>query len=76
MRNEAGMNPAGGMHADDITYPSADGPSVFSHPLCQNTYRDGKFLGNEALPTFDQGVPAAAPASASRQKRAAAAKSK
>lgn len=56
MRNEAGLNPAGGMHVDDITYPSVDGPSVFSHPLCQNTYRDGKFLGNEALPTFDQGA--------------------
>ncbi len=55
MRNEAGMNPPGGMHADDITYPSVDGPSGFSHPLCQNTYRDGKFLGNEAPPTFDQG---------------------
>jgi uncharacterized protein GlcG (DUF336 family) len=55
LRNEAGLNPPGGMHADDITYPSVDGPSGFSHPLCQNTYRDGKFLGNEALPTFDQG---------------------
>lgn len=55
MRDAAGLNPPGGAHADDITYPSVDGPSVFSHPLCQNTYRDGKFLGNEALPTFDQG---------------------
>ena len=55
MRNEAGLNPPGGMHADDITYPSIDGPSGFSHPLCQNTYRDGKFLGNEAPPTFDMG---------------------
>ena len=64
IRNEAGLNPAGGMHVDDITYPSVDGPSVFSHPLCQNTYRDGKFLGNEALPTFDQGV---AQGSASRE---------
>lgn len=57
MRNAAGLNPPGGMHADDITYPSVDGPSTFSHPLCQNTYRDGKFLGNEALPTFDQNQP-------------------
>ena len=54
MRNLAGLNPPGGVSADDITYPSIDGPSVFSHPLCENTYRDGKFLGNEALPTFDQ----------------------
>ncbi|HVW08485.1 MAG TPA: heme-binding protein [Bryobacteraceae bacterium] len=56
MRNEAGLNPPGGMHVDDITFPSVDGPSVFSHPLCQNTYRDGKFLGNEAMPTFDQNM--------------------
>ena len=55
MRNLAGLNPPGGMPADDITYPSIDGPSVFSHPLCENTYRDAKFLGNEALPTFDAG---------------------
>lgn len=42
MRNEASLNPPGGMHADDITFPSVDGPSVYSHPLCANTYRDGK----------------------------------
>lgn len=54
MRHLAGLDPVGGPKVDDITYPTADGPSVFSHPLCENTYRDGKFLGNEALPTFDQ----------------------
>ncbi len=53
MRDAAHLNPAGGMHADDIAYPSIDGPSPFSHPLCQNTSRDGKFLGNEAPPNFD-----------------------
>jgi uncharacterized protein GlcG (DUF336 family) len=67
MRDMAGMNPPGGKAKDDITYPSVDGPSVFSHPLCQNTYRDGKFLGNEALPTFDM---AGDQTSASRQTRA------
>jgi uncharacterized protein GlcG (DUF336 family) len=61
MRQLANMNPAGGAKADDITYPTADGPSIFSHPMCQNTYRDGKFLGNEALPTFDQ-IPPQPPA--------------
>ncbi len=55
MRNLAGLNPPGGTAADDITYPSVDGPSVFSHPLCEKTYRDGKFLGNEAVASFDQG---------------------
>jgi hypothetical protein len=55
MRDLAGLNPPGGKGKDDITFPSVDGPSVFSHPLCQNTYRDGKFLGNEAPPSFDMG---------------------
>lgn len=54
MRALANLNPSGGPNVDDITYPSVDGPSVFSHPLCENTYRNGHFLGNEALPTFDQ----------------------
>lgn len=54
MRTLANLNPTGGPGVDDITYPSVDGPSAFSHPLCQNTYRNGHFLGNEALPTFDQ----------------------
>ncbi len=48
MRNLAGLNPPGGVKVDDIVYPEVDGPSVFGHPLCENTYRDGKFLGNEA----------------------------
>ncbi len=72
MRNAAGLNPPGGMHADDITFPSVDGPSIFSHPLCQNTYRDGKFLGNEAVASFDQGAeaPNQADRSAERRKNA------
>src|SRR5688500_1029816 len=48
VRNLAGLNPPGGMLADDIQYSSADGPSVFTHPLCLNTFRNGVFLGNEA----------------------------
>ena len=48
VRNSAGLNPPGGMLVDDITYSSADGPSVFTHPLCVNTYRNGVFIGNEA----------------------------
>lgn len=67
VRDLAGLNPPGGKNKDDITYPSIDGPSVFSHPLCQNTYRDGKFLGDEAGPTFDMG---ATPTTATRQRRA------
>jgi hypothetical protein len=48
VRNGAGLNPPGGMLADDISYSSVDGASVFTHPLCLNTYRNGAFIGNEA----------------------------
>jgi hypothetical protein len=46
-RTELGLNPPGGPAADDITYSSVDGASVFTHPLCPNTYRNGIFIGNE-----------------------------
>ena len=48
VRNLAGLNPTGGALADDITYSSADGASVFTHPLCPNTFRNGIFIGNES----------------------------
>ena len=48
VRHIAGMNPPGGPLADDITYSGADGASVFTHPLCPNTYRNGVSLGSEA----------------------------
>ncbi len=48
VRHVAGLNPAGGPTADDITYSSVDGASVFTHPLCPNTYRNGTSIGNEA----------------------------
>ncbi len=47
VRNLAGLNPPGGQLVDDITYSSVDGASVFTHPLCLNTYRNGIFIGNE-----------------------------
>ena len=48
-RDLLGLNPPGGKLADDITYSAADGPTVFTHPLCINTKRNGVFLGNEAV---------------------------
>jgi uncharacterized protein GlcG (DUF336 family) len=48
MRDKAGLNPPGGAFADDIWYTKADGPSVFAHPLCKNTWRNGKKIGDEA----------------------------
>jgi uncharacterized protein GlcG (DUF336 family) len=47
VRDAAGLNPPKGAHADDILYSSVDGASVFVHPLCANTWRDGKKLGDE-----------------------------
>jgi uncharacterized protein GlcG (DUF336 family) len=52
MRDKAGLNPPGGAAADDITYSKADGASVFTHPLCANTFRNGKKLGDEAKASY------------------------
>jgi len=51
VRTLAGLNPTGGPGTDDITYSSVDGASVFTHPLCLNTWRNGVFIGNEAPAT-------------------------
>jgi uncharacterized protein GlcG (DUF336 family) len=48
VRTLATLDPPGGSSVDDITYSSVDGPSVFTHPLCPNTWRNGVFIGNEA----------------------------
>ena len=47
VRNLLGMDPNGGPTVDDITYSSKDGASVFTHPLCPNTWRNGQFIGTE-----------------------------
>jgi len=51
LRDLLGLNPAGGKLVDDISYSSADGANVFTHPLCLNTWRNGIFIGNEAPAT-------------------------
>ncbi len=48
IRHEANLDPEKGAFADDIVYTQADGPSEFAHPLCDNTWRNGKKLGDEA----------------------------
>jgi uncharacterized protein GlcG (DUF336 family) len=48
LRSAAKLDPEKGAAADDITYSSVDGPSVYSHPLCMNTWRNGQKLGDEA----------------------------
>jgi len=46
-RDQLGLNPAGGKLADDIVYSPPDPPSVFAHPVCLNTWRNGTFIGSE-----------------------------
>jgi uncharacterized protein GlcG (DUF336 family) len=51
VRDLATLNPPAGPLADDITYSSVDGASVFTHSLCPNTWRNGVFIGNEPVAT-------------------------
>lgn len=52
MRDLEGANPTGGPLVDDIVYSGPDAPSVFAHPVCLNTYRNGTKIGNEAPATY------------------------
>jgi uncharacterized protein GlcG (DUF336 family) len=47
IRTAAGLNPPSGATADDILYKNVDPPSVYAHPLCPNTWRNGKKVGEE-----------------------------
>ena len=50
VRQAAGYTPDG-LPSDDIVYAAVDGPSVFAHPFCTNTFRDGRKLGDELAGT-------------------------
>jgi uncharacterized protein GlcG (DUF336 family) len=52
IRHLAGLDPEKGEFADDIVYPGVDGPSEFAHPMCDNTWRNGNKLGDEAKATY------------------------
>jgi uncharacterized protein GlcG (DUF336 family) len=47
IRHLAGLDPEKGPGGDDITYSSVDGASAFTHPLCANTWRNGRKIGDE-----------------------------
>lgn len=51
VRDLAGLNPPGGPLVDDISYSVPDGSSVFTHPRCINTFRNGTPFGTEAPAT-------------------------
>jgi uncharacterized protein GlcG (DUF336 family) len=47
IRSAAKLDPPSGPSADDILYEKVDPPSVYAHPLCPNTWRNGKRVGDE-----------------------------
>jgi hypothetical protein len=51
IRSGAGLDPPGGAAVDDIQFVQVDGPSIWAHPLCPNTWRNGRKLGDEPSPT-------------------------
>jgi len=53
VRDLAGLNPPGGALADDIVYSNFGGvtTSVFAHPRCVATFRNGASVGEEAPAT-------------------------
>jgi uncharacterized protein GlcG (DUF336 family) len=51
-RNGLGLNPPDGSLVDDIVYSTPDPPSVFAHPKCPNTWRNGSFIGNETPASY------------------------
>jgi uncharacterized protein GlcG (DUF336 family) len=61
VRNMAGLNPPGGMLVDDIVYSPPDAPSVFAHPVCLNTWRNGTAIGSESPMAYPM-VPPETPA--------------
>jgi uncharacterized protein GlcG (DUF336 family) len=52
VRDLAGLNPLGGPLVDDIVYSPPDAPSVFAHPKCVNTWKNGVFIGEETPATY------------------------
>jgi len=48
IRHLARLDPAKGPTADDIQYAKVDRPSIYTHPLCPNTWRNGTRIGDEA----------------------------
>jgi uncharacterized protein GlcG (DUF336 family) len=47
LRASFGLIPGKGNAADDIIYIGVDSASIYAHPLCPNTWRDGKQVGEE-----------------------------
>jgi len=48
VRDALHLNPPGGATAEYIVYSPPDGPSVFAHPVCLNTWRNGQYWERSA----------------------------
>ncbi len=57
VRNLAGLNPPASLGSDDIVYSPPDPPSVFAHPVCLNTKRNGTPIGDEMPATYPRVPP-------------------
>ena len=57
VRAVAGLNPPAGPLADDIVYSPPDPASVFAHPVCLNTFRNGVPIGSEQPATYPRVLP-------------------
>ena len=49
IRHLASLDPVGGPVADDIQYAKVDRPTIYTHPLCPNTWRNGQHIGEESV---------------------------
>jgi uncharacterized protein GlcG (DUF336 family) len=49
LRTALKLDPVKGPSVDDIQYSSVDGATIYTHPLCPNTWRDGQKIGDEAV---------------------------
>jgi uncharacterized protein GlcG (DUF336 family) len=63
IRAMSGLIPPGGNFADDIMYAVSEPPTVYTHPVCRNTYHNGRKIGDTPPhPSYGQissvGVPA------------------
>lgn len=47
VRHMLGMDPKAGPLVDDIQYSKVDHASIYTHPLCPNTWRNGQQIGDE-----------------------------
>lgn len=79
IREGGQLAPEKGNLADDIVYAGVDPPSVYAHPVCPNTWRNGNPIGEEGPALAPTGIaeakpPLAAPPAGAASATSAAAK--